>query len=348
MKKIAICGHLGNDSPKLDGQTIRTRTIMEGIIQTYGEPVVYKIDTCGKKNQLLLFFRLLYAVSQCSCLLILPAQNALKIEAPFLALLNRFFRCEIHYVAIGGWLPDYLNKHEWTRRALYSFHAIYVQLESMRRRLMEMEYERVYVLPNFRFFSDSLSSHEKNKVFDQPYRFVIFSRVTKEKGIEDAVKTIRRLNTEKGDHYSILDIYGEINPAQKNWFDELMNSAPNYVTYKGSVPYQRSVEVLKSYHIMLFPTYYEGEGFAGSIIDAYAAGLPVVASDWKYNSEVVKDGETGFLFEPHNLDDLYNKTYLLCASPDLWKVMKSNCRKEYLEKYTPESTMKVLLDRIKL
>ena len=345
MKKIAVCGHFGGNSPKLDGQTIRTRTIMEGIVQTYGAHVVHKIDTCGMKNQLLLFFRLLYAVSQCSCLLILPAQNALKIEAPFLSLLTHICHCKIHYVASGGWLPDYLNKHRWTRRALYSFHGIYVQLESMRQRLMEMNYKRVYVLPNFRFFSDSLSLSEKNELFEQPYRFVIFSRVTKEKGIEDAVKTVIRLNTEKGEHYSTLDIYGEINPEQKDWFDALMNSSPNYITYKGCVPYQKSVDVLRNYHIMLFPTYYDGEGFAGSVLDAYAAGLPVVASDWKYNAEVVKDGETGFLFEPRNLDDFFEKICKLTSDPDLWNVIRINCLRESL-KYKPEITMKVLLNQL--
>lgn len=346
MKKIAVCGHFGGNSPKLDGQTIRTRTIMEGIVQTYGAHAVHKIDTCGMKNQLLLFFRLLYAVSQCSCLLILPAQNALKIEAPFLSLLTHIFHCKIHYVAIGGWLPDYLNKHRWTRRALYSFHGIYVQLESMRQRLMEMNYKRVYVLPNFRFFSDSLLLSEKNELFEQPYRFVIFSRVTKEKGIEDAVKTVIRLNTEKGEHYSTLDIYGEINPEQKDWFDALMNSSPNYITYKGCVvPYQKSVDVLRNYHIMLFPTYYDGEGFAGSVLDAYAAGLPVVASDWKYNAEVVKDGETGFLFEPRNLDDFFEKICKLTSDPNLWNVIRTNCLRDSL-KYKPETVMKILVDQL--
>ncbi len=346
MQKITVCGHFGGDSLKLDGQTIKTKIIVSELIKSYGEKSIYRIDTCGRINQLLFLFRLVYAVLISSCVIIFPAQNALKVEAPLLALLIRFFRCKIHYVVIGGWLPDYLSQHRWVKRALYMFDGIYVELDSMRQKLMEMHYRRVYVMPNFRENSILLLKNEGEKSIEAPYRFVHFSRVTREKGIEDAVEVVKQLNAEKGENYCILDIYGEVNPDQKNWFDNLMSSVPYNITYRGTIPYQRSVEVLTSYHVMLFPTYYEGEGMAGSIIDAYAAGLPVVVSDWKYNAEIVKDGETGFLFETHCVEDFYNKICLLCSSPDLWRTMRSNCRKEYLGKYTPKSAMKVLLDNI--
>lgn len=346
MRKITVCGHLGGDSSKFDGQTVKTKIIVEELIESYGEESIYLIDTCGRENRLLIFFRLIYAVFISSCVIIFPAQNALKLEAPLLASLTHFSRCEIHYVVIGGWLPDYLSQHRCVKHALYLFDGIYVELDSMRHKLMEMSYKSVYVLPNFRQTLNSLLRNEEKESNEVPCRFVVFSRVAREKGIEDAVEVVKKLNVDKGENYYTLDIYGEVNPKQKEWFDDLMSSVPYYITYGGAIPYRRSTEVLSSYHIMLFPTYYEGEGMAGSIIEAYAAGLPVVASDWKYNAEVVKNGETGFLFKPHCLDDLYNKIYLLCNSPGLWRIMKSNCRKEYLGKYTPESAMKVLFDKI--
>jgi glycosyltransferase involved in cell wall biosynthesis len=49
-------------------------------------------------------------------------------------------------------------------------------------------------------------------------------------------------------------------------------------------------KVLRDYFALLFPIYYIGEGFAGTAIDAFSAGVPVIASDWKYNSEVIKEG----------------------------------------------------------
>lgn len=63
---------------------------------------------------------------------------------------------------------------------------------------------------------------------------------------------------------------------------------------------------------MLFPTYYHGEGFPGNVIDAYNSGLPVIATDWLYNKEVVLDGKTGLLVpvkDPSALSDAIMKLY---------------------------------------
>ena len=57
---------------------------------------------------------------------------------------------------------------------------------------------------------------------------------------------------------------------------------------------------------MLFPTFHPSEGIAGVIIDAYIAGLPVIASDWAHNPESVQDGKTGVLIATHDVDALVN------------------------------------------
>ena len=46
---------------------------------------------------------------------------------------------------------------------------------------------------------------------------------------------------------------------------------------------------MQDYFVLLFPTNYEGKGFAGILIDAYSAGVPVIAYDWKYNAERVNE-----------------------------------------------------------
>jgi glycosyltransferase involved in cell wall biosynthesis len=49
--------------------------------------------------------------------------------------------------------------------------------------------------------------------------------------------------------------------------------------------------------MLLFPTYWKGEGFAGIFIDAFVSGLPLIITDWAHNRQFVKEGETG-LFIP--------------------------------------------------
>jgi glycosyltransferase involved in cell wall biosynthesis len=72
---------------------------------------------------------------------------------------------------------------------------------------------------------------------------------------------------------------------------------PEYIKYRGVVKFSDSVKVLKDYFALLFTIYYEGEGFAGTVLDAYASGVPVIATNWRYNSEIVQDKIDGIIFE---------------------------------------------------
>lgn len=128
-----------------------------------------------------------------------------------------------------------------------------------------------------------------------PLKLCTFSRVMREKGIEDAVNVVETVNRELGLTVFTLDIYGQVDSVQIEWFDELQSKFPSYIRYAGLVPFDKSVDVLKEYFALLFPTYYEGEGFAGTLIDAFSAGVPVIASDWKYNTEIVNEN-VGFIF----------------------------------------------------
>lgn len=111
----------------------------------------------------------------------------------------------------------------------------------------------------------------------------------REKGIEDAVNVVRTINDRMRFHAVSLDIYGQVDSSPIEWFDKLQKTFPSFVKYGGLVYFEKSVDVLKEYFALLFLTYYEREGFDGTLIDAYSAGGPVIASDWKYNSELVNE-----------------------------------------------------------
>jgi glycosyltransferase involved in cell wall biosynthesis len=63
-------------------------------------------------------------------------------------------------------------------------------------------------------------------------------------------------------------------------------------------------DTLATYHAMLFPSFWRGEGFAGIFIDAFIAGLPVLASDWAHNAESITDGKLGIIYPVHNVVEL--------------------------------------------
>ena len=102
--------------------------------------------------------------------------------------------------------------------------------------------------------------------------------------------------------------------------------------------------VVKKYHALLFPTYYEGEGFAGTLLDALASGLPAIATDWKYNKEIVQDNKTGILIECKNLNSL--KEALISSMGENWKDIRFNCLCE-AKKYIPHEAIRVLIDELR-
>jgi glycosyltransferase involved in cell wall biosynthesis len=75
---------------------------------------------------------------------------------------------------------------------------------------------------------------------------------------------------------------------------------------------------------MLFPTYWEGEGFPGVIIDAFIAGLPVIATDWNMNKEIIEEGINGFLIEPKSTDALVQKMIWVMENKSNLKVISEN------------------------
>ena len=179
----------------------------------------------------------------------------------------------------------------------------------------------------------------------EPYKLCTFSRVMKEKGIEDAINAVESVNAHFGRTVYTLDIFGQVDVEYKERFSQLEKSFPDYISYGGAIEANKSVETLKSYFALLFPTYYKGEGFAGTLIDAMSAGVPVIASDWKYNPEFVVSGKTGVIIKNCNAERLAEELINIAAAPEKWNSMRLSALKES-EKYKPDIAARPLIDRI--
>lgn len=344
MKKVCIIGHFGHGENLLNGQTVKTKIVTEEIVKELGKKEVSCIDTHGGVKALMSAFRqALTALKYHKNIIIMPAENGLRIFVPLLVLLNLLFHRKLHYVVIGGWLPEFLKKRKKLTKALMSFDGIYVETNTMRKALEIQGFNNVYVMPNFKDLN-ILKESELVYHHTEPYRLCTFSRVMKEKGIEDAVNAVKTVNEQAGRTVYTLDIYGQVDSVQTEWFNELKSTFPSYIKYGGLVPFNKSVEVLKNYFALLFPTYYEGEGFAGTLLDAMAAGVPVIASDWRYNPEIVNE-KTGYVYPAHDNHAFVATLISVGNNPDLLLSKKSDCLKE-AEKYRAENVIQCLTSKL--
>lgn len=343
--KACVFGHFGNGENLLNGQTVKTKIITEELQKKIGHDQVLITDTCGGWKSLLKApFQVLAALKKCENVIIFPAHNGLRIYAPLLAFFRTFFKGrKLHYAVIGGWLPQFLIKRKNLARALMKFDGIYVETNTMKKALEEQGFCNVFVMPNCKKLN-ILSEDELVYPKGVPYKLCTFSRVMKEKGIEDAVRAVVSVNQKMGYQAFSLDIYGQIDTEQTEWFAHLKESFPDYVRYGGLVPFDKSVEVLKNYFALLFPTYYDGEGFAGTLIDAFSAGVPVIASDWKYNAEIVND-RVGYVYPTKDGAAFAACLEKAALNPADLLEKKKQCLKE-AGKYTIEKAVQILTNNI--
>jgi glycosyltransferase involved in cell wall biosynthesis len=215
----------------------------------------------------------------------------------------------------------------------------------MKQELEELGFQNVVLMPNCKPLV-LLTPTELPKVDSEPFRLCTFSRVMREKGIDDAVEAIRAVNAYFGRTVYMLDIYGQVDPAQTDWFAELQKTFPSEIRYCGIISYDQSADALRDSFALLFPTEFFTEGVPGTIIDAYAVGVPVIASRWESFADVVEDGVTGigYPFQEHEI--LKQILTELVRCPEKMTQMRLNCLRKAHE-YQPSRVMNILLDKLK-
>ncbi|MFT0259455.1 glycosyltransferase [Bacteroides thetaiotaomicron] len=291
-------------------------------------------------------FQLVWAMMTCKDIIILPAHNGLVVLSKFLTLLNTIFDRRLHYSVIGGWLQDLLPEHPDVIKALHKFTSIYVETQTMMDALQKLGFTNVCVVPNCKPLS-ILKRGQMPKMYTEPYKLVTFSRVTEKKGIGTAADLVMKLNEKYDREVFTLDIYGPVDPGEdKGWFAEQQKHFTGAITYKGNVPFNKSVEILSGYFALLFPTQYYTEGIPGTIIDSYAAGVPVISARWKSYADVVIEGVTGLGYEFNTNVDFERILESIVADPSIVARLKDGCIKK-AEDFLPENAIKPLFERIK-
>ena len=78
------------------------------------------------------------------------------------------------------------------------------------------------------------------------------------------------------------------------------------------------------------------ENFPRTLVEAFACGLPVIASRLGAMAELVREGETGMLFAAGDAADLARAMAWADGHPEEVRRMGDTARREYENKYTPE------------
>src|SRR5258708_4722065 len=105
------------------------------------------------------------------------------------------------------------------------------------------------------------------------------------------------------------------------------------VSWLGSQSRPQVYALMKDARVLIVPsTWYEIGPL--TILEAYACGLPVIASDLGSMAERIEHGVNGLLFRPGDADDLVRQVRWVFNHPAQWTAMRAQARREFELKYT--------------
>lgn len=174
--------------------------------------------------------------------------------------------------------------------------------------------DRVVVLPNF-LAGGSSSPPRAPKPFSG--KCVFFGHIKREKGIFDIIEA---LGDETG---ASCDFYGPLLERDREAFLAAIAAREN-LSYRGTVEPGLVSLVAAGYDALLLPTYHESEGYPAVILEAYAAGIPVIATEWLALPEIVEDGTRGILVPVRSPAKIRKAVRRLAADDRLYAAMCAN------------------------
>lgn len=346
MKTVAIIGKFCIGKDVADGQSVKTRIVAQELERAFGAENIWRIDTYNwKKNPFKLFGKCILAVQKFRNVIFATDEGGIKVFPRLLSWANVMGKCKIHYYVVGGWLRTYLDSSKSATRTLQRLTSVYVEVPAMLRELEDRGFRNGVLVNKFRRMTPvKVDDIELSPT--EPYKLCFFSRVMEEKGIEDAIVSVRMANERAGFEKFALDIYGAIHEPYREKFERMEQRFPPYIRYGGVVDFRESGRVLKDYYAMLFPTRYASEGYPNVVVDAFAAGLPIIATRWNYNADIIRDREDGILVDAGNVEHLVAAIEELTNAPDKYAEMRLSCLARCSE-YLPENAIAKVVERLK-
>jgi glycosyltransferase involved in cell wall biosynthesis len=152
-----------------------------------------------------------------------------------------------------------------------------------------------------------------------PIRLLFIGRIDPKKGLHLLIEAFEKLDS----RMVTLSIYGPT--SDKSYEQDLKRRTENMqnIFWKGFAPQDQVVSVMRSHDLLcLCSTFSEMSPLV--IQEAFAAGIPVLASNVYGNSEEVKPGVNGWLFHFKDSQDLLKKLQMLIENPALIDEAKQN------------------------
>jgi len=248
---------------------------------------------------------------------------------------RRYYWCFLRKCTKNSYMKSLINTVE-----MYLHHGIldiYSKIDVfispskfLKSKVLEMGFNgNIVVLPNFVFLEEYVPefNFKENSL-------CYVGRLSKEKGLFTLIEAFKGLNV-------TLKIIGT-GPIEEDLKIKVKSLGLNNVKFLG----YKSGEDLKneirnSMGVILPSEWYENN--PRTVLEAFALGKPIIGARIGGIPELVRDGETGYTFEPGSVDDLGDKILLFLKNFEKIADMGKNARKFVEENFNPEKHYQELI-----
>jgi len=175
---------------------------------------------------------------------------------------------------------------------------------------------------------------------DKRIRFLFIGRLMKEKGIYELLEVAEKVKARNNNIQ--FDIIGPIEDDINSKLEQLQDSG--IVNFYG---YQKDVRpFIEKAHCFVLPSYHEG--MANTLLESAAMGRPLIASDIPGCREAILDGESGYVIQVRNAEDLYSKvTKFINLTYEDKKKMAERSRKHIQTTFDKSKVVKQTINVLK-
>ena len=277
------------------------------------------------------------------------AQNIAYLrDGMFIAIAKFFSKAEIIIHLHGGYFKEYYDKTNRFMKQFMDFTMKQVDtaivLGSRLKHIFNGWVEDVQVVPNGTPFNPKLGNKLKRNRNTLTISYL--SNLLRSKGVLDTIQAAK-IVTDKCPRarFKFAGPWFGQEPETKKSVSRFIaeNHLENRIEFMGRILGDRKERFLVDTDIFVFPTH-KYEGFGLVIIEAMAAGCPVISTkNAGAIPETVIDGKTGILVEEKNPEGIAQAIMKLIEHPELRIKMGMAGRKRYEQYYTQEKNIENMI-----
>ncbi|MDX2240319.1 MAG: glycosyltransferase family 4 protein [Leptolyngbyaceae cyanobacterium bins.302] len=203
---------------------------------------------------------------------------------------------------------------------------------------------RPYLVPHPKTYESSCSETTLDDLQLRHPIFMFAGYHIPRKGLQELLNACVSLNQQGYRDYSLLILGDGPQRSELEAFAGTQDLA-SQLHWVGSVPYEQVGAYFQKADVFVFPTLEDVWGLVA--VEAMLFGKPILCSKWAGTVELVAEGKNGFVFDPHQPEQLAELMIQLIENPELISLMGEQSRLVMAE-HTPDQVAQTLAEVVEL